>query len=117
MIRALGARYDGDPDLTWSTSPFLRPGEGAREPNLLSDNTRRALLDSYLDSFHKTPLVTQLGDEETVAYTLSRALRRSPGASSLAKKRAPPSRPWKGPASAGERTASEIWASSAKRRT
>jgi hypothetical protein len=40
---------------------------------LLTEHTRRALLDSYLDSFHKTPLVSQLGDKKTVAYTLSRS--------------------------------------------
>lgn len=73
MIRALGARYDGDPDLDLVDISILAAwGEGAGT-NLLTDHTRRALLDSYLDSFHKTPLVTQLGDKKTVAYTLSRA--------------------------------------------
>ena len=73
MIRAVGARYDGDPDLDLVDISILAAwGEGAGS-NLLTEKTRRALLDSYLDSFHKTPLVTQLGDPETVAYTLSRA--------------------------------------------
>ena len=70
-IRALGNRYDGDPDLELVDISILAAwGEGAGT-NLLTDKTRRALIDSYMDSFHKTPLVTQLGDEKTVAlYTL-----------------------------------------------
>ncbi|MGH9616061.1 MAG: DUF4832 domain-containing protein [Acidobacteriaceae bacterium] len=73
MVRALGNRYDGDPDLDLVDISILAAwGEGAGT-NLLTDNTRRALIDSYMDSFHKTPLVTQLGDEKTVAYTLSRS--------------------------------------------
>ncbi len=73
LIRALGARYDGKPDLNLVDISILAAwGEGAGS-DLLTDTTRRALLDSYLDSFHKTPLVTQLGDKKTVEYTLSRA--------------------------------------------
>ena len=73
MIRAVGARYDGDPDLDLVDISILAAwGEGAGT-NLLTEKTRRALLDSYFDSFHKTPLVSQLGDHKTVAYTLSRA--------------------------------------------
>jgi Domain of unknown function (DUF4832)/Beta-galactosidase len=73
MIRAFGARYDGNPDIDLIDISILAAwGEGAGT-NLLTPHTRGALLDSYLDSFHRTPLVTQLGDKETVAYTLSRA--------------------------------------------
>ncbi len=87
FIRALGARYDGDPDLNLVDISILAAwGEGAGT-ELLTDATRRALLDSYLDSFHKTPLVTQLGDEKTVAYTLSRA-RGGAGDSLVAEQRA-----------------------------
>jgi len=87
MIRALGARYDGDPDLDLVDISILAAwGEGAGT-NLLTEKTRRALLDSYLDSFHKTPLVTQLGDKATVAYTLSRAWG-APGDSLAKDKRA-----------------------------
>ena len=87
LIRALGERYDGDPDLDLVDISILAAwGEGAGS-NLLTQTTRRALLDSYLDSFHKTPLVTQLGDEATVAYTLSRA-RGGPGDSPIAEQRA-----------------------------
>lgn len=87
MIRALGARYDGDPDLDLVDISILAAwGEGAGS-NLLTDTTRHALLDSYLNSFHKTPLVTQLGDKATVAYTLSRA-RGGPGDSIAVEQRA-----------------------------
>jgi hypothetical protein len=87
MVRALGARYDGDPDIDLVDISILAAwGEGAGS-NLLTETTRRALLDSYLDSFHKTPLVTQLGDEETVAYTLSRS-RAADGSDPVAVQRA-----------------------------
>jgi hypothetical protein len=73
FIRALGDRYDGNPDLELVDISILAAwGEGAGT-NLLSDRTRHALVDSYMESFHKTPLVTQLGDEKTVAYTLSKS--------------------------------------------
>lgn len=73
MIRALGARYDGNPDLDLVDISLLAAwGEGAGS-NLLTEKALHALVDSYMDSFHKTPLVTQLSDKETVAYTLSRA--------------------------------------------
>ncbi len=73
FIRALGNRYDGNPDLDLVDISILAAwGEGAGT-NLLTDTTRHALIDSYMDSFHKTPLVTQLGDEKTVAYTLSKS--------------------------------------------
>src|SRR6185437_6431266 len=71
--RALGNRYDGDPDLDLVDISILAAwGEGAGT-NLLTDKTRHVLIDSYMNSFHKTPLVTQLGDKETVAYTLSKS--------------------------------------------
>jgi Domain of unknown function (DUF4832)/Beta-galactosidase len=78
FIRALGNRYDGDPELDLVDISILAAwGEGAGT-NLLSDSTRRALIDSYTDSFHKTPLVTQLGDEKTVGYTLSKSYEDAP---------------------------------------
>jgi len=73
MIRAVGKRYDGDPDLELVDIAIVAAwGEGSGS-SLLSEKTRRALLNSYLDSFHKTPLVTQLADKRTVAYTLARS--------------------------------------------
>ncbi|MGO8718550.1 MAG: DUF4832 domain-containing protein [Acidobacteriaceae bacterium] len=87
FIRVLGERYDGNPDLDLVDISILAAwGEGAGT-NLLTDKTRRALVDSYMDSFHKTPLVTQLGDEKTVAYTLSKSYEAA-GNDAAAKRRA-----------------------------
>lgn len=73
MVRALGKRYDGDPRLELVDISLLAAwGEGAGS-GLLRDSTRKALVASYMESFHKTPLVTQLGDPATVALTLAAA--------------------------------------------
>jgi len=73
FIRKLAERYDGHPDLELVDISILAAwGEGAGS-ELLTEPTRRGLLDSYLDSFYSTPLVTQLTDKATAAYTLSRA--------------------------------------------
>ena len=56
MIAALGQRYDGHPDLESVDISFIGPwGEGSGT-HLLSEKTRIALLNSYLDNFKKTPL-------------------------------------------------------------
>jgi hypothetical protein len=47
-------------------------GEGSGTA-LLSKDVRLALLDSYLDAFHKTQLVVQPGSPQTDAYVLSKA--------------------------------------------
>jgi hypothetical protein len=73
LIRELGRHFDGDPRLNLVDISFLAAwGEGAGS-ELLSEKTRTALLDAYLENFHKTPLVTQLGDDASVAYTLAKA--------------------------------------------
>ncbi len=59
LIRALGQRYDGHPDLESvdiSIIGFWGEGDGS---HLLSDQTRVALLNCYLESFRKTPLTFQ----------------------------------------------------------
>jgi hypothetical protein len=59
MIRALGARYDGHPDLESvdvSLTGYWGEGEGS---HLLTEPTRLALINSYLDSFKKTYLTFQ----------------------------------------------------------
>jgi hypothetical protein len=59
MIKALGQRYDGHPDLESvdiSIVGFWGEGEGS---HLLSEKTRIALINSYLDNFKKTPLTFQ----------------------------------------------------------
>lgn len=72
LIRELGERYDGDPDLESIDLSIVGPwGEGAGAAEL-SDTARRALVDSYLDSFDKTPLVMMLTDKTTNEYALSR---------------------------------------------
>jgi hypothetical protein len=72
LIRELGKRYDGDPDLESVDLSIVGAwGEGAGAADL-SDTARRALVDSYLDSFEKTPLVMMLTDKKTNEYALSR---------------------------------------------
>jgi Domain of unknown function (DUF4832)/Beta-galactosidase len=59
MIRTLGQRYDGHPDLESldiSLVGFWGEGEGS---HLLTDQTRVALINCYLDNFKKTTLTFQ----------------------------------------------------------
>ena len=59
LIKALGERYDGHPDLESidiSIVGYWGEGEGS---HLLSDKTRIALLNAYLDNFKKTHLTFQ----------------------------------------------------------
>jgi hypothetical protein len=59
MIKALGQRYDGHPDLESvdvSIVGFWGEGDGS---HLLTDITRLALINCYLDNFKKTPLTFQ----------------------------------------------------------
>ena len=65
LIAALGQRYDGHPDLESVDVSFVGYwGEGAGT-SLLSDRTRLALINSYLDNFKKTHLHFQPLDGET----------------------------------------------------
>ena len=73
MIRTLGKRYDGHADLESVDVAIVGAwGEGAGSA-LLSQKTRCALVDAYIDSFKKTHLVMLLTDEKTNSYALSRA--------------------------------------------
>ncbi len=59
MIKALGERYDGHPDLESvdiSIIGYWGEGDGT---HLLSDHTRTKLIESYLNNFKKTPLIFQ----------------------------------------------------------
>jgi hypothetical protein len=59
LIRQLGARYDGHPDLEAvdvSIVGYWGEGSGSHK---LRDETRKALVKSYLDGFRKTPLLLQ----------------------------------------------------------
>jgi len=73
FIRALGERYDGHPDLEMVDVSIVGAwGEGAGTDQL-SDATLKSLLDSYLDSFHRTPLLMQMPqDRRGNFYALSR---------------------------------------------
>ncbi len=72
MIRALGARYDGHPLLESVDLSIVGAwGEGAGSERL-TQKTREALVDSYLDAFKKTNLIMLLSDEQTNRYGLSK---------------------------------------------
>ncbi len=72
MIRALGRRYDGHPDLESVDLAIVGAwGEGAGAADL-TQATREALVDAYLESFHQTPLVMLLTDEKTNKYGISK---------------------------------------------
>jgi hypothetical protein len=72
-IRALGQRYDGHPDLESVDASIVGAwGEGAGS-NLLSQPTREALVDAYVESFTRTPLVMLLTDVKTNSYGRSRS--------------------------------------------
>lgn len=72
MIRALGARYDGHPLLESVDLAIVGAwGEGAGSERL-TQKTREALVDSYLEAFRKTHLIMLLTDEETNRYGLSK---------------------------------------------
>ncbi len=71
IIAELGKRYDGHPALeAVDVSIVGLWGEGAGS-NLLSDFTRRALVNSYTENFKKTPLIMLITDEKTNKYGLS----------------------------------------------
>lgn len=73
MIRQLGQRYDGHPDLESVDLSIVGAwGEGAGSDKL-TQPTREALVDCYVDAFQKSPLLMLLSDEETNKYGLSRA--------------------------------------------
>jgi len=73
MIRALGERYDGHPDLeSVDVSLVGWAGEGGGT-GLLSDKAMQNLMDSYLESFEKTPLVALLSGKKSIQYAQSKA--------------------------------------------
>jgi hypothetical protein len=68
MIRALGERYDGHPDLEGVDLSIVGAwGEGAGS-ELLSQKAREALINAYTESFRKTPLIALLMDKKTNMY-------------------------------------------------
>lgn len=72
MIKALGERYDGHPDLEAVDLSIVGPwGEGAGS-ELLSQTTMNELVDDYTGSFRKTPLIALLMDKKTNTYAKSK---------------------------------------------
>ncbi|MBI4874603.1 MAG: DUF4832 domain-containing protein [Acidobacteria bacterium] len=72
LVRELGRRYDGHPDLEMvDVSIVAAWGEG-EYTDRLAEPTMRALVDSYLESFRKTPLNMQPTDRRTNTYALSK---------------------------------------------
>jgi hypothetical protein len=72
FIRALGARYDGHPLLESVDLSIVGAwGEGAGSDRL-TQKTREALVDCYLEAFKNTNLIMLLTDEKTNRYGLSK---------------------------------------------
>jgi hypothetical protein len=73
MIRELGKRYDGHPDLECVDLSFVGwAGEGGGT-ELLTDETMHNLVDPYIESFQKTPLIVLLAGAGANAYITSKA--------------------------------------------
>jgi hypothetical protein len=72
MIRAFGKRYDGHPSLESVDLSIVGAwGEGSGSAEL-TQKTREALVDTYLEAFQKTPLVMLLTDAKTNSYGISK---------------------------------------------
>ncbi len=72
LIRDFGQRYDGHPNLeSVDVSIVGAWGEGAGSDKL-SPETRRALVDAYLNAFKKTSLIMLLSDAKTNRYGISK---------------------------------------------
>jgi hypothetical protein len=72
MIRELGKRYDSHPDLEGVDLAIVGAWGEGDSSHLLSQATREALVDCYLDTFKSTPLLMLLTDEKTNGYALTR---------------------------------------------
>jgi hypothetical protein len=72
MIRAFGKRYDGHPGMESVDLSIVGAwGEGSGSAEL-TQKTREALVDAYLEAFQKTPLVMLLTDAKTNSYGISK---------------------------------------------
>jgi hypothetical protein len=74
LIRALGERYDGHPDLDHvDIGSIGHWGEWHSTVGPLpSEETWKALIDIYVNSFRKTPLVMNIDGDEALAYAVER---------------------------------------------
>lgn len=73
MITELGRRYDGHPDLEYVDLSIIGFWGEGRGSDIITQNTREALVRAYTDNFKKTPLIMLLTDAKTNKYGLSRA--------------------------------------------
>ncbi len=72
MIRELGRRYDGHPDLDCVDVSIVGwAGEGGGT-DLLTTETMHKLMDAYIESFTQTPLIALLTGKESVEYLKSK---------------------------------------------
>ena len=73
MIRALGERYDGHPDLESIDASILgSAGEGGGT-ELLTETTMKNLMDPYIGSFTRTPLISLLHGRKHIEYLKANA--------------------------------------------
>jgi hypothetical protein len=77
LIHRLGQRYDGHPDLDhvdlgtvgWWGEWHMSSSKTARMPAM---ETRKLIIDAYVEAFRKTPLLMLVGDPECLAYAAER---------------------------------------------
>ena len=75
LIARLGARYDGHPDLDhvdlgsvgWWGEWHMSGSKAAKMPTM---ETRKQIIDTYLNAFRKTPLLMLIGDRECLTYAV-----------------------------------------------
>ena len=73
LVRELGRRYDGHPDLESVDARIVGAwGEGGGT-DVLTDETAKALMDPYLESFKKTPIKLLLTNSFANRYAASKA--------------------------------------------
>jgi len=73
FIREMGKRYDGHPDLHAVDLSIIGAWGEGEYTHLLSENTMKGLVDAYIESFPRTPLIMQLSDYHSNQYGLSKA--------------------------------------------
>lgn len=72
FLKALGARYDGHPDLEFLDIGSYGIWGEWHTPNPAPLEVRQHIVDLYLAAFRRTPLVFMSDDAEVLAYALSR---------------------------------------------
>jgi hypothetical protein len=72
LVRELGRRYDGNPDLEAVDISIVGYWGEGEHTDLLSEPAMRALMDAYIESFRKTPLLAQPTDRRTNQYALAK---------------------------------------------